>query len=168
MARLRVLAFGCVAVVLFSACAGMQMSQTYQSTWQPMVKMNEPRPSSSVDSKTYVDRLQAYHERHQWDLNECRATATQAVSQIPQQSSVIGSAGLGALLGAATGAAIGATTGSPGTGAAIGAAGGGLIGTVHGAQTSGKEQRSQEWVFQNTYTRCMQHKGWHVQNPPKQ
>lgn len=168
MPRLRVLAMGVLVTFTLSACAGMQTAPVYQSAWQPMVKMNEPEPSSSVDSKTYVRRLQTYRERHQWDLNECRATATQAASQISQQSSVIGSAGLGVLLGAATGAAIGAATGSPGAGAAIGATGGGLIGTVHGAQASGKEQRSQEWVFQNTYTRCMQHKGWHVQNPPKQ
>lgn len=93
--------------------------------------------------------------------------ASQAAAQTPR-SSVLGEALLGGLGGAVAGTVIGAATGNPGRGAAIGAASGGVLGTGHGLWESGKEQKSQEWQFQNTFTRCMQHEGWHVQNPPKQ
>jgi outer membrane lipoprotein SlyB len=149
-----------------SACATMA-PQYYQSAWQPIVKMNEPKPSSSVDSKTYMERLQAYRSKHQNDMNQCRASAVQAASQA-QQSSVLGGAVLGTVGGAIAGTVIGAATGNPGKGAAIGAASGGVLGAGHGIWESGKEQRSKEWQFQNTFARCMQHEGWHILNPPKQ
>jgi OmpA family protein len=101
---------------------------------------------------------------------DCRnyAEATIGYTQPGQagNTALLGSAGLGTLLGAAGGAAIGAIAGNAGAGTAIGAvtglAGGSLVG-ANNAQASefGLQQR-----YNMAYTQCMYSRGNSVQSPP--
>src|SRR3989304_6536973 len=145
MIRSRMLVIGTVLSLLISACATMA-PQSYQSAWQPMVRMNEPRPSAAMNSLEYTKKVEGYRNKYNNDMSKCRATAIQAASQVPQ-SSVLGGTVLGAIGGAVAGTVIGAAAGNPGKGAAIGAASGGVLGAGPGLWGAGGGREGQEWQF---------------------
>jgi hypothetical protein len=87
-----------------------------------------PLAACSSVYEPVVDRHGVDEEFYQQDLAACRARANQVNPLEDSVDDTFWGAGLGAL----TGAAIGAVTGSVGTGAAIGAVTGGVGGTAKG------------------------------------
>lgn len=85
------------------------------------------------------------------DLNQCQVLAAQR----PQAQDAIKGTGVGAVIGGAGGAIVGAMVGDPLTGAGLGAAGGALAGGA-GSGLKGNINR-QDIVIQ-----CMGNRGWKI------
>ena len=104
----------------------------------------------------------------QQDDGACRQYAMQQTGIAPAeaaQSSAVGSAALGTVIGAAAGAAIGAAAGNPGMGAAIGAGSGLLFGSAAGANASAVSGAAAQDRYDIAYVQCMASKGNSVPNP---
>ena len=86
------------------------------------------------------------------DGQECQAIASQNSSM---GSGIVANGAVGALIGGAGGAAIGALMGNPATGAALG----GTIGGLGGAAKGGFEADS---GYQRIFRNCMRNRGHHV------
>ncbi len=106
----------------------------------------------------YQPTVDPYNDRNigrlEQDKAECGSLANQAGSL---GTDTLKGAGMGALIGAAGGAATGAIWGNPATGAAAGAA----IGGIGGAATQGIDADSQ---FKRAYNNCMRGRGHNVIN----
>ncbi|MGE0109093.1 MAG: glycine zipper family protein [Bdellovibrionales bacterium] len=98
-----------------------------------------------------VDRHGVDEEFYQQDLAACRAIADQVNPLEDSADDTFWGAGLGAL----TGAAIGAVTGSVGTGAAIGAVTGGVGGTTKGVSEVRARRRK---IIDN----CLTNRGYDI------
>ncbi len=78
----------------------------------------------------------------------------------------VGSALIGAAVGAAAGTAIGAAVGDVGGGAAIGAGSGLLLGSASGVQRSEYAGRTLQGRYDNAYLQCMYANGNQIPMPP--
>lgn len=122
-----------VLVGTVSACAGGYAGNRYQ----PVI---DTVGSPGMDQTMY-----------QIDLDACN----QLAAQRPQMREAARGFGMGAVLGAAGGAIIGAAAGHPGKGAGYGAAGGALLGGA-GSGIQGNTAR------QTVVMSCMERRGWSV------
>lgn len=124
-------AIAMMSMVLFAGCA------TYGG-WTPTVDpYNDPNPQTI-----------------QFDTQQCQQLAGQAGSVGTEAAK---GGGVGALIGAAGGAAMGAIYGNPATGAATGA----VIGGIGGATTQGMQG---DEAFKRAYINCMRNRGHNVIN----
>nr|WP_321985647.1 glycine zipper family protein [uncultured Lichenicoccus sp.] len=103
------------------------------------------------------------------DDGRCRQEATAANNGVtPQQganSSGVGSAAVGTVVGAAAGALLGAAAGNPGLGAAAGAGGGLLLGSSVGGENAAASASSLQGNYDRVYSQCMVASGESIQAP---
>ena len=103
------------------------------------------------------------------DDGRCRQDAAAANNGVtPQQganSSGVGSAAVGTVVGAAAGALLGAAAGNPGLGAAAGAGGGLLVGSSVGSENAAASANSLQGNYDRVYAQCMVASGESVQQP---
>jgi len=127
----KLLVSGCfLSVALVSGCAS-------ETGWTPTIdSYNDPNA-----------------HRISQDLAECKQLAQQASGGTTQEAAI--NAGVGGLLGAAGGAALGAIAGNAGHGAALGATIGGLGGAAKGGFTA-------EEKYKNAFNNCMAGRGHRV------
>jgi outer membrane lipoprotein SlyB len=101
-------------------------------------------------------------EQFQADDATCRQFASQQIGVDPTvaaNQSLVGSAAVGTVLGAAAGAAIGAATGNPAAGAAIGAGSGLFLGGATGLSAAQASGSSLQRRYDTGYIQCMSAKG---------
>lgn len=122
------------AVSLLAACAQQPLAPTVQVMPAP----NKPFAAFQEDDVI------------------CRNYAQQSSAGVADSgnSSQVGTAVVGTLLGAGLGAAIGG-----GRGAAIGAGAGALGGTAVGSNAAARGQYSAQQIYNNAYTQCMYSRG---------
>lgn len=118
-------------LAILSACAS-------QTSWTPTVDTYEDKN---------IDRLTQ-------DQEECRDLAKQASNDTATEAAK--GTGVG-LIGAASGAVLGAIVGSPGTGAKIGAAAGGMGGATHSGLSA-------EEKYKHAFSNCLRGRGHKVVN----
>ncbi|WP_428374765.1 glycine zipper family protein [Lichenicoccus sp.] len=103
------------------------------------------------------------------DDGRCRQDATAANNGVtPQQganSSAIGSAAVGTVVGAGIGALLGAAAHNPGLGAAAGAGGGLLVGSSVGGENAAASANSLQGNYDRVYAQCMVASGESVAQP---
>lgn len=92
----------------------------------------------------------------QSDVDACNANAEQAAGKRGSTTEIAKDAAIGGVGGAGVGAVGGAIGGSAGKGAGIGAVVGLTAGTLYGLN----ENRKNDEVYQDSYRRCMQNKGY--------
>lgn len=89
------------------------------------------------------------------DMQECQQLASHASGGTAKETAI--GAGVGGLIGAGGGAALGAILGNPGTGAAIGAA----MGGIGGAAKQGVQSNDH---YKRAYASCLRQRGHRVIN----
>jgi Glycine-zipper domain len=92
----------------------------------------------------------------------CRQWAARQAGTTPERAGAVATAeraGIGTLLGAGLGAAIGAIGHNPGLGAAVGAGGGLLAGTAFGAGAGQQAANEVQRRYDGAYEQCMYAKG---------
>lgn len=92
----------------------------------------------------------------QSDINACNTYAGRAAGTKDATTEVAKDAAIGGAGGAGLGAVGGAIGGSAGTGAAVGA----VVGVATGALYGLNENRKNDEVYQDSYRRCMQDRGY--------
>ncbi len=101
-------------------------------------------------------------EEFQIDDAACRAWAGHGIGLTPDEirnQSTLSGAGVGVILGAGLGALIGSASGNAGIGAAIGAGGGLLIGSAAGADSGRIYGYEAQRRYDSYYLQCMYAKG---------
>lgn len=114
----------------------------YPQYTQPRQQQNGPNYNRSYEQQGNV----------QQDIAECEQLAKRSANVVGE---TVKGAGVGALIGAAGGAIVGAFTGNPGTGAGIGAAAGGFGGATYKGLSS--DQR-----YKQAFDNCMANRGHRV------
>ncbi|TLU72922.1 glycine zipper family protein [Lichenicoccus roseus] len=109
------------------------------------------------------------YDAYRIDDGRCRQDAAAANNGVtPQQganSSGVGSAAVGTVVGAGIGALLGAAAGNPGLGAAAGAGGGLLVGSSVGAGNAAESANALQGNYDRVYAQCMIASGEQVEAP---